>query len=76
MVTYEAAPQDRLPIGYIYGSAPILAVRLEFEGCFLRNKYEEWMPEGIIADISGGTEQSTGTSDAQGRAGLEELGGY
>ena len=53
MVTYEAVPQGELPIGYIYGSAPILAVRLEFEGSFLRNKYAEWMPESIKTNIDG-----------------------
>ncbi|MHC4442715.1 MAG: hypothetical protein ACYTF1_03580 [Planctomycetota bacterium] len=75
MVTYEAAPQGKLPIGYIYGSAPILAVRLEFEGCFLRNNYEEWMPEAIKTYITGAGEQRMGTSSGtqQGHSRSEEF---
>ncbi|UCD29828.1 MAG: hypothetical protein JSV03_04925, partial [Planctomycetota bacterium] len=53
-ITYVAIPQQKFPDGYVYGSAPAIEVRLVFEGCFLRSKYEKWMPQIVKDDIAGG----------------------
>lgn len=54
LVSYEAVPYDPNLRGYIYGPAPVIRVRLEFEHCILRDKltigdkqYVELMPESI-----------------------------
>jgi len=78
LVEYEAVPPSTRLEGYIYGTGPCLQVTLQFEGCFLRNKYEKWMPESVKQAIregravgqsasSGGRGRSSSSSGAGGR---------
>ena len=53
-VEYRQIPPNVDLTGYIYGSDPVLSVWIKFEACFLRSKYEPWMPEAVIAAITAG----------------------
>jgi hypothetical protein len=53
-VEYRQVPPNMDLTGYIYGSDPVLSVLIKFEACFLRTKYEPWMPESVIAAITAG----------------------
>ncbi len=55
LVNYRIQPFDPNWNGYIYGSAPAIQVSLEFEGNFVRAKYEKWMPEAVKTAITAGT---------------------
>jgi len=68
LVNYEAIAQDPTFRGYVYGSAPLIQVRLEFEHCLLRDKlmigdkkYVDLMP----ASIKAGTYVSNQSSPGQ-----------
>lgn len=50
-VSYQVISPNPSLEGYIYGSSGLIRVRLEFEGCFLRKKYEKWMPETVVTAI-------------------------
>jgi uncharacterized protein YoxC len=54
MVNYTAVQPNLQWSGFLYGSSPVIQVRLDFEGCFLRAKYENWMPEKIKEDLQAG----------------------
>ncbi len=54
LVTYEGVSPVTELTGFVYGSAPVIQVRLEYEGCFLRNKYAKWMPETVALAIKEG----------------------
>jgi len=74
MVEYRSVNQPVIPNDYIYGSAPCIEVRLEFEGCLLRNEYEKWMPETIKAVASGETAGPSFTGGGSPR--VSPSGGY
>lgn len=46
-VSYEVVDYDPSLRGYVYGSGPVIRVRIEYECCMLREKYREWMPETL-----------------------------
>jgi len=54
-VDYEQVPPNRELVGYIYGSDPTIRTQITFEACFLRSKYEQWMPEAVKSAINTGT---------------------
>ena len=58
MINYQVEIPDPQLHGYVYGSVPVIRIRLEFEGCFLRSKYKQWMPEEVAEAIN---EEDTGT---------------
>jgi len=62
LVEYEAKPPTTSLWGYIYGSDPAIEVDLQFEGCFLRDKYDKWMPESVKVAIREGRAVGQGTS--------------
>ena len=51
-VVYSAEQTNPTLTDYIYGSAPVINVRLEFEVSMLRSKYGEWMPASIKTPTS------------------------
>ncbi len=55
LVNYSLQPFDPNWNGYIYGSVPAIQVSLDFEGNFVRAKYEKWMPEAVKTAITAGT---------------------
>jgi hypothetical protein len=65
-VTYQAVSPKMDTVGYIYGSGPVVAVRVELEGCYLRGKYTKWMPETVVAAIREG---KAGSSDSGAKTG-------
>jgi hypothetical protein len=68
LVEYEAKPPTTSLRGYIYGSDPAIEVDLQFEGCFLRDKYDKWMPESVKDAIREGRAVGQGTaSPTEGR---------
>jgi hypothetical protein len=66
LLNYEAEPPTADLYGYVYGSQPVIHATLQFEGCFLRSKYESWMPDAVKTAI---LEGRAGMSTAQGGAG-------
>ncbi len=64
LVNFVEEPPNQELVGYLYGPAPTMNVQLDFEGCFLRTKYREWMPDDVVKAIPLGTAagQSTGGS--------------
>lgn len=61
LVNYEEVPPNTDLINYIYGSDPSIRVHMDIEGCFLRTKYEKWMPESVKTAIPTGNAGSTAT---------------
>ncbi|NLX21813.1 MAG: hypothetical protein GXY55_09105 [Phycisphaerae bacterium] len=59
LVTFAEEPHNPDLVGYLYGPAPVINVQLDFEGCFLRAKYKEWMPDAVAQAIPLGTAQGT-----------------
>ena len=59
-VSYEAVPYDPTLHENVYGPAPVIRVRLEYEACMLREKYQEWMPEAVKAGGLSGPSGSGG----------------
>ncbi len=56
LINYEAhspIPSTDL-VGYVYGSEPVIHATMLFEGCFLRSKYEKWMPAEVATAIKEG----------------------
>jgi len=47
MVNYRAEQSDPTLTDYIYGSSPVVQVRLEYEVSIRRSEYEQWMPASI-----------------------------
>jgi len=54
LVQYDAVPPTTSLESYIYGPGPAIEVDLQFEGCFLRDKYAKWMPESVKVAIREG----------------------
>jgi hypothetical protein len=54
LVNYTAVQPNLQWSGPLYGSSPAIQVRLDYEGCFLRAKYENWMPEKVKQDLDAG----------------------
>jgi len=77
LIKYRQVPVNTSLTGYIYGSDPVIRVTIPLEGCFLRSKYEQWMPEAVKRAIEEGQAcpqradrvESQGTSSGAGRGG-------
>jgi len=54
LVSYSQVPVNTSLTGYIYGSDPVIRVMIPLEGCFLRSKHEQWMPETVKRAIEEG----------------------
>ncbi|GMU84133.1 MAG: hypothetical protein IT450_10575 [Phycisphaerales bacterium] len=39
--------------GYLYGTAPVVRVKMEFEGYMLREVFDPWKPKEVLAAITG-----------------------
>jgi hypothetical protein len=74
-VTYTAVPPERDWVGYVYGSDPVLQVRIEIEGCFFRSKYEALMPETVKTAIQQGTSVLSGNTGGGGGGGRRPMPG-
>ena len=64
---------------YIYGPGPAIKVELQFEGCFLRNKYDKWMPPSVQEAIKEGRAVGQGGGGAakdRSQLGSDPRGGY
>jgi hypothetical protein len=66
LVNYEAEPPSANLVGFVYGSQPVVHAIMQFEGCFLRSKFEKMMPEVVKTAIAEGR---AGLSATQGPAG-------
>jgi len=83
MVHYVAEAPNLRWSGPLYGSAPAIQVRLDFEGYFLRAKYEKWMPDTVKSDIKagqvgfqqGGSSQGGPSGSTRGRSSILKPGG-
>lgn len=64
IVSYDAVPYNASLHEYVYGSAPVIRVRLEYEACMLREKYAEWMPEAVKSGGLSGPASLSGTGGA------------
>lgn len=67
LVNYSQVPVNTSLTGYIYGSNPVIRVAIPLEGCFLRSKYEQWMPEAVKRAIEAGQACPQRVDRAQGR---------
>lgn len=54
LVTYQEVPPNLQMAGAIYGAQPTIKARIEWEGCYLRSKYEKLMPETVKKAIAEG----------------------
>jgi hypothetical protein len=55
LINYTAYSPTTELIGFVYGSQPVIRANLLFEGCFLRSKYEKWMPPDVVTAVNAGT---------------------
>ncbi len=54
LVNYNVEPPNLTFTRYIYGPSPTISVSIDFEGSFLRPKYEKWMPPTVKTAITAG----------------------
>lgn len=45
------------PEGYVFGTAPVAQLTMDFEGYFARAVYKQWMPEDVVQRLGGESEQ-------------------
>jgi hypothetical protein len=57
-------------VGYIYGPDPVIAVKMQWEGCFLRSKYKKWMPDDVVKAIESGNAHPPTASGTSGSGGM------
>jgi hypothetical protein len=66
LVNYVTVPPNPELLDYIYGPEPSIEVQLDFEGAFLRNKYEAWIPQVVVDAIKTGQAGPSGNRSGGG----------
>lgn len=50
---YQVVPEKHAQDGYLYGTAPVVLARMEFEGYMARPIFDKWMPREMRALLGG-----------------------
>jgi len=50
---YQVVPEKYAQDGYLYGTAPVVLARMEFEGYMARPIFDKWMPKEMRALLGG-----------------------